>query len=103
MAFESTRLDMSSAWPGGIATTSPSGRPVHDDPAAFCRYILPKTSRTFALNIPLLPRPLDHIVTTAYLICRVADTIEDEVDQRLELRLTHRLLHIADIETVTSA
>jgi predicted TIM-barrel fold metal-dependent hydrolase len=30
-------------------------------------------------------------------------TIEDEVDQRLVMRLTHRLIHIADIEAVTAA
>jgi hypothetical protein len=29
--------------------------------------------------------------------------IEDEVDQRQAMRLTHRLVHIADIEAVTAA
>jgi len=44
----------------------------------FCRAMLPEVSRTFALNIPLLPAPLDLAVTVAYLLCRVADTLEDE-------------------------
>ncbi|MFP2899274.1 phytoene/squalene synthase family protein [Corallococcus sp. 4LFB] len=46
--------------------------------ASFCRTQLPRVSRTFALNIPLLPEPLDLAVTVAYLLCRVADTLEDE-------------------------
>ena len=29
--------------------------------------------------------------------------IEDEVEQRQAMRLTHRLVHIADIEAVTAA
>jgi farnesyl-diphosphate farnesyltransferase len=45
----------------------------------FCRELLPAVSRTFALNIPVLPRPLDTAVTVAYLLCRIADTLEDEV------------------------
>jgi len=44
----------------------------------FCRAALPEVSRTFALNIPLLPVPLDLAVTVAYLLCRIADTLEDE-------------------------
>ncbi|MGV8920744.1 MAG: phytoene/squalene synthase family protein [Pseudomonas sp.] len=39
---------------------------------------LPKVSRTFALTIPQLPPALRRAVTNAYLLCRVADTIEDE-------------------------
>jgi farnesyl-diphosphate farnesyltransferase len=44
----------------------------------FCRAALPEVSRTFALNIPVLPAPLDLAVTVAYLLCRIADTLEDE-------------------------
>ncbi|WP_186763065.1 squalene/phytoene synthase family protein [Lentzea tibetensis] len=62
---------------------------LHPDPAAFCREMLPLTSRTFALTVPLLPSPLDEIVTTAYLLCRVVDTVEDEsgspVSDRVQL------------------
>src|SRR3974390_2897727 len=40
--------------------------------------ILPHVSRTFALTIPQLPEGLRTAVTNAYLLCRIADTIEDE-------------------------
>ena len=40
--------------------------------------ILPHVSRTFALTIPQLPPRLKVAVTNAYLLCRIADTIEDE-------------------------
>jgi len=40
--------------------------------------ILPHVSRTFALTIPQLPPALRTPVTNAYLLCRIADTIEDE-------------------------
>jgi farnesyl-diphosphate farnesyltransferase len=40
--------------------------------------ILPHVSRTFALTIPQLPTALRIAVTNAYLLCRIADTIEDE-------------------------
>ncbi|HTK55738.1 MAG TPA: squalene/phytoene synthase family protein, partial [Gemmatimonadales bacterium] len=38
---------------------------------------LPKVSRTFALTIRLLPGALEHPVAVAYLLCRIADTVED--------------------------
>jgi farnesyl-diphosphate farnesyltransferase len=41
--------------------------------------LLPGVSRTFALTIPQLPPALRSVVTNAYLLCRIADTIEDEV------------------------
>ncbi len=40
--------------------------------------LLPGVSRTFALTIPELPDPLRQVVTNAYLLCRIADTIEDD-------------------------
>ena len=40
--------------------------------------ILPHVSRTFALTIPQLPGGLRTSVANAYLLCRIADTIEDE-------------------------
>ncbi len=39
--------------------------------------LLEKTSRTFALAIPLLPEPTRREVTVAYLLFRIADTFED--------------------------
>jgi len=47
---------------------------------AYQRDILPGVSRTFALTIPQLPRELRTVVTNAYLLCRIADTIEDDVN-----------------------
>src|SRR5262245_27497574 len=35
-------------------------------------------SRTFALTIPQLPADLRRVVSNAYLLCRIVDTIEDE-------------------------
>lgn len=51
---------------------------VPQDAKAFCREIFPAVSRTFALSIRLLPGELGAAVRYAYLICRIADTIEDE-------------------------
>ena len=45
---------------------------------AYQREVLPKVSRTFALTIPQLPLPLSEAVGNAYLLCRIADTIEDD-------------------------
>ena len=39
--------------------------------------LLEKTSRTFALSIPMLPEPTRRHVGIAYLLFRVADTFED--------------------------
>lgn len=51
--------------------------------------ILPGVSRTFALTIPQLPGSLHDIVANAYLLCRIADTIEDDagigIDDKKEL------------------
>ncbi len=41
--------------------------------------LLEGVSRTFALTIPQLPGSLHPAVANAYLLCRIVDTIEDEV------------------------
>ena len=41
-------------------------------------HILQLVSRTFALTIPQLPDGLCRVVGNAYLLCRIADTIEDD-------------------------
>ncbi len=41
--------------------------------------LLDGVSRTFALTIPQLPKALVGAVANAYLLCRIVDTIEDEV------------------------
>lgn len=40
--------------------------------------ILTGVSRTFGLSIPCLPEQLRDEIGTAYLLCRIADTFEDE-------------------------
>jgi farnesyl-diphosphate farnesyltransferase len=44
----------------------------------FGNLILPEVSRTFAISIRFLPGMLGRAVMTAYLLCRIADTIEDD-------------------------
>jgi len=50
--------------------------------------LLRRTSRTFALAIPMLPEPRHEEVMVAYLLFRIADTLEDAApwsrDQRIE-------------------
>lgn len=45
---------------------------------AYQDHVLPLVSRTFALTIPQLPAALRRVVANAYLLCRAADTIEDD-------------------------
>ncbi len=42
-------------------------------------FLLTGVSRTFALTIPQLPARLYPAVANAYLLCRIVDTVEDEV------------------------
>lgn len=51
--------------------------PRHDQ--AVIASLLPEVSRTFALSIAALPDALRHAVGTAYLLCRILDTWEDDV------------------------
>lgn len=44
----------------------------------FQNTMLPQVSRSFALTIPQLPEFLCLAVTNAYLLCRIADTLEDD-------------------------
>ncbi len=46
--------------------------------------LLDKTSRTFALSIPLLPEPTRRELGIAYLLFRIADTFEDAAQWRTE-------------------
>ena len=45
---------------------------------AYQAEVLQGVSRTFALTIPELPDTLRDVVSNAYLLCRITDTIEDE-------------------------
>lgn len=59
---------------------------VRRDAARFCHAILPAVSRTFALGIKVLPGALGQAVLDAYLLCRIADTVEDAPDMAPELK-----------------
>ncbi|MFY2559172.1 phytoene/squalene synthase family protein [Corallococcus terminator] len=65
---------------------------------SFCRTVLPQVSRTFALNIPLLPEPLDLAVTVAYLLCRIADTLEDETRPKFQKELFEELASLVELK-----
>jgi len=61
-------------------------------------YILQGVSRTFALTIPQLPRGLREQVGNAYLLCRLADTIEDDPDMPFADKRTFSERLVAAIE-----
>jgi len=50
----------------------------------FQSLLLAGVSRTFAMTIPELPAKLSGAVASAYLLCRIVDTIEDEVSLSAE-------------------
>lgn len=67
--------------PDADTATPPAAPPTAAEVAAaerFCREILPAASRTFAISIRALPGTLGRAVLAAYLVCRIADTVEDE-------------------------
>lgn len=48
-----------------------------ETPWQWCEVMLPRVSRTFALCIRFLPEEVRRPVLLSYLLCRVADTVED--------------------------
>jgi farnesyl-diphosphate farnesyltransferase len=58
--------------------------PPTDKDELFQDQILQGVSRTFALTIPSLPTALSRAVANAYLLCRIADTIEDDAELVLD-------------------
>ena len=56
----------------------PSGSEIQQSERDFQATMLAGVSRTFALTIPQLPGELRDVVSNAYLLCRIVDTIEDE-------------------------
>lgn len=51
---------------------------IREEHLRYQRAALATVSRTFALTIPQLPGRLPDVVANAYLLCRLADTIEDD-------------------------
>jgi farnesyl-diphosphate farnesyltransferase len=64
--------------PGAAPVAFAPAAPAPAASLAFARRILPHVSRTFAISIRLLPGSLGSAVLSAYLLCRIADTIEDD-------------------------
>jgi farnesyl-diphosphate farnesyltransferase len=62
--------------PAARGTAAPAGTSTPAD-AEFCRAMLPRVSRTFAVNIRVLSGAMRDAVRTGYLLCRAADTLED--------------------------
>ena len=60
--------------------------------------ILQGVSRSFAFTIPQLPNPLRDAVANAYLLCRIADTIEDEPALSPELKREYFQRYIGVVE-----
>ena len=69
----------------GMASSTSCSSP-HGQDLVYQAEILQGVSRSFAFTIPQLPNPLRDAVANAYLLCRIADTIEDEPALSPELK-----------------
>ncbi len=70
---------------------------------AYQNEILQQVSRTFALTIPQLPESLRQIVSNAYLLCRIADTIEDDKSMAAALKREYAERFIAVVQGTDNA
>ena len=69
-----------------VSVSDVDKNPIEQD-LEYQHHILQQVSRTFALTIPQLPENLYRVVSNAYLLCRIADTIEDEAALSAEDKL----------------
>ncbi len=69
----------------------------------FQKQLLQGVSRTFALTIPQLPDTLEQVVTNAYLLCRIADTIEDDARIDAEQKSAFHRLFLDALEQPAAA
>lgn len=78
-----------------IILESPEYRRLADQ---FCQQILPEVSRTFSISIKFLPGTLGRAVLDAYLLCRIADTLEDDplAPAKEKVRLLDRFMECFD-------
>ena len=58
----------------------------------FCQVMFPMVSRSFAVNVWKLPSKLYRQVLVSYLLCRSADTIEDDYDLKLLDETTENII-----------
>ncbi len=61
-----------------MRSDSPNAAATSDSALVFQAQMLQRVSRTYAMTIPRLPPGLRETVANAYLLCRIADIIEDE-------------------------
>ncbi|HPY74817.1 MAG: squalene/phytoene synthase family protein [Planctomycetes bacterium] len=71
-----------------------------DESKQYCEDMLPLVSRTFAIGIEALDKPLTTQIGVGYLICRILDTLEDTNQADTNMRI--QLLERAAIELCTS-
>jgi len=76
-----------------------SDRPDPHQEASLHEHLLAGVSRTFAFTIPQLLDGLREAVTNAYLLCRIADTIEDDPILDTEIKDS---FHTAFLESAES-
>jgi farnesyl-diphosphate farnesyltransferase len=69
----------------------------------FQSLLLEGVSRTFALTIPQLPGKLYPAIANAYLLCRIVDTIEDEISLSAEQKKYFCSEFINVVQTGTSS
>ncbi len=74
-----------------------------DEDLTFQNRILQHVSRTFALTIPQLPEGLRDVIGNAYLLCRIADTIEDDKDLPIDQQTYFARLFVDVVKTEASA
>ncbi len=65
--------------------------------------LLPGVSRTFALTIPQLPEALRPAITNAYLLCRIADTVEDSTEMAPDEKDAHYRRLLAGLDDASAA
>jgi farnesyl-diphosphate farnesyltransferase len=82
----------------GSDRAEPHGQRLSGSDDDFQSAMLAGVSRTFALTIPQLPPGLCRVVSNAYLLCRIVDTIEDEPDMNAARKnyFCRQFLHILD-------
>lgn len=78
----------------------------HEADLDYCYDAVQDVSRTFALTVSELDEPMARDICVGYLLCRIADTIEDAghvppADQRRLLDLYNRALDPDDETTIT--
>ncbi len=77
----------------------PAGSEILQPERDFQASMLAGVSRTFALTIPQLPVALRDVVSNAYLLCRIVDTIEDEPGLSAEQKRTLCQLFLEILES----